>query len=249
VEGMENVIEVSNLTKKYNNNRGIENISFNVAKGEIYGFFGPNGSGKTTVMKILTGLIRADQGKASLFGYDIAAQFEQAMTKVGSLIETADAYEYMSGYKNLVLAARFYPGLPRTRITEVLELVGLAPYAKEKVANYSLGMKQRLGLASALLSAPELVILDEPTNGLDIEGMVDVRETIVRLAKEQGITFFISSHLIREMELMCSRIGIVHKGKFIKETSMNELLQDSYESLEQYYLAQISLERESVSYV
>jgi ABC-2 type transport system ATP-binding protein len=246
---MEYVIEVSGITKKYNNNRGIENLSFNVAKGEIYGFFGPNGAGKTTVMKILSGLCKADKGKASLFGFDIALQFEQAMAKVGTLIETADAYEYMSGYQNLVLAARFYPSLPRKRIDEVLELVGLAPFAKEKVSNYSLGMKQRLGLASALLSSPELVILDEPTNGLDIEGMVDVRETIIRLAKEQGITFFISSHLIREMELMCSRIGIVYQGRFINEASMSELMQGPYESLEQYFLAQISQERESVSYV
>jgi ABC-2 type transport system ATP-binding protein len=165
------------------------------------------------------------------------------------LIETADAYTYMSGYQNLVLASRFYPNLPRKRIDEVLELVGLAAFAKEKVANYSLGMKQRLGLASALLSSPELVILDEPTNGLDIEGMVDVRETIARLAKEQGITFFISSHLIREMELMCSRIGIVHQGKFINEASISEVLQGSYESLETYYLDQISQERMSVQYV
>jgi ABC-2 type transport system ATP-binding protein len=246
VEGMEYVIEVSELTKKYSNNRGIENMSFNVAKGEIYGFFGPNGSGKTTVMKILTGLCRADKGNVLLFGFDISSQFEQAMAKVGSLIETADAYTYMTGYQNLVLAERFYPSLPRKRIDEVLELVGLAAYAKEKVSNYSLGMKMRLGLASALLSSPELVILDEPTNGLDIEGMVDVRETIVRLAKEQGITFFISSHLIREMELMCSRIGIVYQGRFIKEASKGELEQSPHESLEQYFLAQISQERESV---
>jgi ABC-2 type transport system ATP-binding protein len=245
---MGNIIEVSGLTKKYSNNRGIENVSFNVAKGEIYGFFGPNGAGKTTVMKILTGLSKADKGKACLFGYDVAQQFEQAMAKVGSLIETADAYPYMSGYQNLVLASRFYPGLPRKRIDEVLELVGLAPYGKEKVANYSLGMKQRLGLASALLSSPELVILDEPTNGLDIEGMVDVRETIMRLTKEQGITFFISSHLIREMELLCSHIGILYNGKLINEANMNELRQGPYESLEQYFLEQVSEERKSVQY-
>jgi ABC-2 type transport system ATP-binding protein len=245
---MEYVIEVSGLTKRYNNNRGIENMSFKVAKGEIYGFFGPNGSGKTTLMKILTGLSKADQGKAALFGYDIEQQFELAMANVGTLIETADAYTFMSGYQNLALAARFYPSLPRKRIDEVLELVGLAAFAKEKAANYSLGMKQRLGLASALLSSPQLVILDEPTNGLDIEGMVDVRETILRLAKEQEITFFISSHLIREMELMCSRIGIVHQGKFINEISISEMKQGTYENLEAYYLAQISLERKSVQY-
>ncbi|QGQ95491.1 ATP-binding cassette domain-containing protein [Paenibacillus psychroresistens] len=246
---MEYVIEVSGLTKKYSNNRGIENMSFNVAKGEIYGFFGPNGSGKTTLMKILTGLCKADKGQALLFGYDISSQFELAMAQVGCLIETADAYTYMSGYQNLVLAARFYPSLPRKRVDEVLELVGLAPFAKEKVGHYSLGMKQRLGLASALLSSPQLVILDEPTNGMDIEGMVDVRETIIQLAREQGITFFISSHLIREMELMCSRIGIVNQGKFLKEASRSDLLESPHESLEQYFLAQIAEERERVSYV
>ncbi|MDB5052978.1 MAG: ATP-binding cassette protein [Bacilli bacterium] len=245
---MEHVIEVSGLTKRYSNNRGIENVSFNVAQGEIYGFFGPNGSGKTTVMKILAGLCKADKGKASLFGFDVATQFEQAMAKVGTLIETADAYEYMSGYQNLALAARFYPSLPRTRINEVLQLVGLAPFAKEKVGHYSLGMKQRLGLASAILSGPELVILDEPTNGLDIEGMIDVRETIVQLSKEQGITFFVSSHLIREMELMCSRIGILYGGKFIKEASVSEILQRPNASLESFFMEQIGLERRNVQY-
>jgi ABC-2 type transport system ATP-binding protein len=245
---MEHVIEVSGLTKRYANNRGIENVSFNVAQGEIYGFFGPNGSGKTTVMKILAGLCKADKGKASLFGFDVATQFEHAMAKVGTLIETADAYEYMSGYQNLALAARFYPSLPRTRINEVLQLVGLAPFAKEKVGHYSLGMKQRLGLASAILSGPELVILDEPTNGLDIEGMIDVRETIVQLSKEQGITFFVSSHLIREMELMCSRIGILYDGKFIKEASVSEILQGPNASLEGFFMEQIGLERRNVQY-
>lgn len=244
---MDYVIEVSGLTKRYKNNRGIENMSFKVGKGEIYGFFGPNGSGKTTLMKILTGLCKADSGKAVLFGYDIEQQFELAMSNTGALIETADAYMYMSGYQNLALAARFYPGLPRKRIDEVLRLVGLEAFAKEKVAHYSLGMKQRLGLASALLSSPQLVILDEPTNGMDIEGMVDVRETILKLARENGITFFISSHLIREMEQLCSRIGIVHQGRFINEISMEEMRQGNYESLEAYYLEQVRQER-SVQY-
>lgn len=243
---MEKIIEVSGLTKQYSNQRGISNVSFEVEKGDIYGFFGPNGSGKTTVMKIMTGLSKADKGKVSLFGHDIATEFEQAMGRVGTLIETADAYEYMSGYKNLRMAARFYPDLRHTRIDEVLELVGLARYSREKVGHYSLGMKQRLGLAAAILADPQLVILDEPTNGLDIEGMVDVRETIVRLANEQAMTFFISSHLIHEMELMCSRIGILYEGKFIREGRVSELLAGQYTSLEQFFLEQISKERAGV---
>jgi ABC-2 type transport system ATP-binding protein len=243
------IIEVDGLTKHYSNNRGIQDISFKVDQGDIYGFFGPNGSGKTTLMKILTGLMRADRGKVTLFGYDVNTHYEQAIAKVGSLIETADAYEYMSGYKNLAQVARFYPDLPKNRIEEVLDLVGLLSYRNEKVRQYSLGMKQRLGMASAILSNPKLVILDEPTNGLDIEGMVDVRETILKLSREQGITFFISSHLIREMELMCNRLGILYHGKLIKEAVVSDILNTPGGSLEQYFLNQIEEEKREIVYV
>ncbi len=246
---MSHIIEVEGLTKFYSNQRGIQDISFNVNQGDIYGFFGPNGSGKTTLMKILTGLMRADRGKVTLFGYDVSTHYEQAIAKVGSLIETADAYEYMSGYKNLVQLARFYPDLPKNRIEEVLDLVGLLAYRNEKVRQYSLGMKQRLGMASAILSNPQLVILDEPTNGLDIEGMVDVRETILKLSREQGITFFISSHLIREMELMCNRLGILYQGKLVNEAVVSNILDTPGGSLEQYFLSQIEQEKRENAHV
>ncbi|GFZ91437.1 ABC transporter [Paenibacillus marchantiophytorum] len=233
------IVEINNLTKMYKNKRGIHEVNMTVQQGDIYGFFGPNGAGKTTVMKIMTGLARPQQGQVKLFGYDVSTQYEQAMSKVGVLIETAEAFTFMSGRKNLELAARFYPGIDKQRVDEVLEIVGLTPFQREKVAGYSLGMKQRLGLAAAMLSKPELLILDEPTNGLDIEGMVQIREIILRLAREERITFLISSHLIHEMELMCNRMGIIHQGRLVREGLISELAKGSA-SLEEAYLREIT---------
>jgi ABC-2 type transport system ATP-binding protein len=186
----------------------------------------------------MTGLARAQQGEVKLFGHPVSTHYEQAMAKVGVLIETAEAYSYMSGRRNLELAARFYPGIDKHRIDEVLEIVGLTLFQKEKVAGYSLGMKQRLGLAAAMLSKPELLILDEPTNGLDIEGMVHIREIIMHLAREERITFLISSHLIHEMELMCNRMGIIHQGRLVREGLVSEIAQGSA-TLEEAYLREI----------
>ncbi|MGG1513976.1 ATP-binding cassette domain-containing protein [Paenibacillus oryzisoli] len=236
---MSPVLELRGVTKIFSNRRGIHDISLMVNRGDIYGFFGPNGAGKTTVMKMLTGLARPQQGQLRLFGHDVGTRFEQAMAKVGVLIETAEAFTYMSARRNLEQAARFYPQLPKGRIDEVLELTGLSPYAHEKVAGYSLGMKQRLGLAAALLGEPELLILDEPTNGLDIEGMVQIRELIARLAREQGITIFLSSHFIGEMEQLCSRIGILHEGRLIREAAISTLLQERG-TLEAAYLHELN---------
>lgn len=241
---MEAVLELNGLTKIYANRRGVENITLQVQRGDIYGFFGPNGAGKTTVMKIIAGLCRADRGQVRLFGQDASADFVKAMSRVGVLIETADAYDYMSGYKNLELAARFYPQLPRKRIDEVLELVGLAAFKHERVSQYSLGMKQRLGVAAAILSEPELLILDEPTNGLDIEGMVEMRELIARLAREQHITFFLSSHLITEMEQLCSRIGILYNGRLVREDFVADIVRGANPmTLENYFMEQVREER------
>jgi ABC-2 type transport system ATP-binding protein len=245
----EPIIQLSGLSKTYKNGRGVDSITLEVRRGDVYGFFGPNGAGKTTVMKILVGLCRADSGSARLFGFDVKTHFTQAMQKTGVLIETAEAFEYMSGYANLVLASRFYPELGKTRIDEVLEQVGLLRYKHEKVAGYSLGMKQRLGLAAALLSKPELLILDEPTNGLDIEGMVEMRELMVSLAREQGMTFFLSSHMIQEMELMCSRIGILVEGRLVCEGPLSELVDGIHvTSLEQLFLSSVKLERGRVAH-
>lgn len=236
---MDKILEVKNLTKLYKNNRGIKNISFDIFKGDIFGFLGPNGAGKTTVMKTITGLCKPDEGEIKIFGFNVGHQFEKAMQKVGSIIETACAYEYMTAHKNLELAGRYYGDATEERIEKALELFGLGKYKNEKVCNYSLGMKQRLGLASAVLSRPEFVILDEPTNGLDVEGMIDVRNIIARLAREEGITFFISSHLIHEVELICNRIGIINNGELLREGLVAELLDSGDISLEDFFVKQI----------
>lgn len=234
---MDKVLEVKGLTKTYKNNRGVRDISFNIYKGDVYGFLGPNGAGKTTVMKTIVGLCRANQGEINIFGYNILNQFEKAMAKVGCIIETAASYEYISAYDNLKIASRFYDGINGSRIDEVLEVVGLSPYKKDKVGSFSLGMKQRLGIASAILSKPEFVILDEPMNGLDIEGMADVRNMIIRMAREQQVTFFVSSHLAHEMELTCNRVGILNNGLLIKEGTLVDILKNNA-SLEEFFIEQ-----------
>jgi ABC-2 type transport system ATP-binding protein len=240
---MEKILEINNLTKLYKNGRGVKDISFDIFKGDIFGFLGPNGAGKTTVMKIIAGLARANSGSVKIFGFDIEKDFEQAMARVGCLIETADAYEYMSARENMQLAARFYPVVSSERIEQVLQEVGLGQFKDEKAGCFSLGMKQRLGLALAILSEPEFVILDEPVNGLDIEGMVDIRNTIAQLAREKQTTFFISSHLIHEIQLVCNRVGIIINGRLVEAGLVSEMMKDSYSSLEEYYISRLKEER------
>jgi ABC-2 type transport system ATP-binding protein len=240
---MEKVLEVKDLTKIYKNGRGIRNINLNIHEGDIYGLLGPNGAGKTTLMKIITGLCRAQKGEVKIFGYDTTAQPEKAWQKVGNMVENAVVYEYMSGYKNLLLASRFYKDVTRTRIEEVLELVDLAQFKHEKAAGYSLGMKQRLGLAGALLSNPAFVILDEPTNGLDVEGTVQIRNIIIRLAQEQNVAFLISSHLVHELQMMCSKIAIINNGELIKDGLVSDLLNNGEETLESFFIKQVREER------
>lgn len=236
---MEKALEVTGLTKLYKNNAGVEDISFNINKGDVYGFLGPNGAGKTTVMKVITGLLKADKGSVKVFGHDIEKNYEQALKNVGSIIENPVAYEYMSGFQNLKQTARLYEHISDSRIEEVLELVGLTKFKNEKVEAYSLGMKQRLGIANALISNPDLLILDEPTNGLDIEGTVEIRSLIQTLAKERDTTFFISSHLVHEIELVCNRVGIIHNGKLINEGLVEDIIKDDHDSLESFFIDQI----------
>ncbi|MFB9328126.1 ABC transporter ATP-binding protein [Paenibacillus aurantiacus] len=231
---MEPVMEVRQVVKRYPGGRVIANMSIRVGKGEVWGLFGPNGAGKTTLLKILTGLIHADSGTVKLFGIDIQDHYASAMSRVSCLIETADAYEYMSAERNLKLAARYYPDLPKGRIDEVLELVGLSNEKRKKVSGYSLGMKQRLAIAAALLARPELIILDEPTNGLDIDGILWLRGLIARLSREEGTTFLISSHGIQEMEQVCTHACIIGGGELISQGRITDLvgggitLEDAY---------------------
>lgn len=235
---MEKVIEINGLTKMYNNGRGIKDLNLDIYKGDIFGFLGPNGSGKTTAMKIMTGLMKADSGEVRLFGYNIVDQYEKAMERVGCIIEMAESYPYLTAYENLKLFSRYYKNVDDNRINEVLELTGILKYRNEKAKNFSLGMKQRLGLSAAILSKPDLVILDEPLNGLDIEGMIEIRKLIKRLAETEQTTFFISSHLIHDVELTCTRIGILYEGKLLNVDNMQNILAN-YATLENYFIGEV----------
>ncbi|WP_297421585.1 ABC transporter ATP-binding protein [Clostridium sp.] len=238
---MESILKVNELTKKYKNGRGIENISFEIEEGDIFGLLGPNGSGKTTTMKIITGLSYADKGSVKILGNDI---LEKISREIGCLIEAPAIYEYLTARENLKLAINYYPEIKWPRIDDILTQTGLIKYANEKVKNFSLGMKQRLGLALALVSNPKLVILDEPTNGLDIEGTVEIREIIIKQAK-LGVTFLVSSHIAHEIELMCNKVGIMKEGKLLNISSMENALQEC-ETLEKYFLKQVGARREEV---
>lgn len=235
---METVIEISSLTKVYKNERGIRDINLEIHKGDIFGFLGPNGAGKTTAMKVMTGLIKPDSGDVKINGFSILEDFERAMEKVGCIIETAEAYPYLTAYENLKQFARYYKNIDDKRIDEVLELTGLLKYKKEKPRKFSLGMKQRLGIAAAILSRPEVVILDEPLNGLDVEGMIDMRNIIKNLAETEKTTFFISSHLIHDVELTCTSIGVLYDGKLINVDSTKNIL-NNYASLENYFVSEV----------
>jgi len=235
---MEKVIEIKNLTKQYKNGRGIIDINLDIYKGDIFGFLGPNGAGKTTAMKVITGLIKPDSGEVKINGYSILENFEKAMQYVGCIIEIAESYPFLTAYENLKQFSRYYKNIDDKRINEVLELTSLIKYKNEKPRKFSLGMKQRLGIAAAILSKPEVVILDEPFNGLDVEGMIDMRNIIKNLAKEEKTTFFISSHLIHDVELTCNRIGVLYNGRMLNVDTTKNIL-NNYASLENYFVSEV----------
>ncbi|HEY9061025.1 MAG TPA: ABC transporter ATP-binding protein [Pseudobacteroides sp.] len=235
---MEVVLEIQELNKVYKNGRGIRDINLNICKGDVFGFLGSNGAGKTTAMKVMTGLMKPDSGDVRIFGHSITSQYEKAMKNVGCIIETAESYPYLTAYENLKQIARYYDNIDDIRIDEVLDIVGMLKYRNEKTRNFSLGMKQRLGIASAILPNPKLVILDEPLNGLDVEGMVAIRNLIRKLSDEEKTTFFISSHLIHDVELTCNRVGVIFNGKLINEDYTSNILKD-YSTLENYFISEV----------
>ncbi|CAG7614108.1 ABC transporter ATP-binding protein [Paenibacillus allorhizosphaerae] len=237
------ILSVRQLTKLYGNQRGIRDIDLEIGSGDIYGLLGPNGAGKTTILKLITGLIRADRGMVSLFGSDITEQFEQGMRRVGCMIESADFHDFLNASQYLRFIARFYPEVTDKRMDEILERVGLFAVRKDKINNYSTGMKQKLALAAAMLPNPELVILDEPTNGLDIEGTVMFRELVRSYSEENGTSFLISSHMIHELEQLCNRVGVIFQGKLHTEGHVSELLVHN-QSLEQFYIRELQKARE-----
>lgn len=241
---MEKVLEVEGLTKVYKNGRGVKNISFSIEKGDVVGLLGPNGSGKTTIMKTIMGLCHADEKCVKIFGNDVELDVEKTLKDVGGLIERPAIYEYLSAKDNLKMMGRFYPNVNDDRINHVLEVVRLKQYGKDKAGKFSLGMKQRLGLAMAILSDPGLIILDEPTNGLDIEGTVEIREIISRMAVEKGTSFLIASHLAFEIEKICNKVAVVHEGELLTFVTIEEALRLN-PSLEDYFLSVVKEKRGS----
>lgn len=220
---MEYIIQTSNLDFQYSKHKKIvENLSINVPKGSIYGFLGPNGAGKSTTMRLLTGIIPDDTNSISLFEESLNKQLPYVFEKVGSLVESPALYLHLSGYDNLKYIAVLRK-IDLSKIDEVLELVDLSHAKKQKAKQYSLGMKQRLAIAMALLSEPELLFLDEPVNGLDPNGIVDIRKLLVKINKEKGVTIFVSSHLLSEIEKMCTHVGIISKGVLKFEGTMDAL--------------------------
>ena len=200
----------------------IKDLNLRVEKGSVYGFLGPNGAGKTTTMRLVLGLLESGENSVKIFGKTLAHNRAEIFSRTGNLIETPSLYEHLTGWDNLEITRRI-KGVRRQRIGEVLELVRLGHAAHKKAKTYSLGMKQRLGLAVALLSEPELLILDEPTNGLDPNGMIETRELLLRLNRELGVTILISSHLLSEIEKMATHVGIIHKGNLLFQGTTNEL--------------------------
>ena len=213
------LVEVTGLTKRYGDTLAVDGVDLTVRPGEVYGFLGPNGAGKTTTLRILTGLIAPTSGVVRVLGGRPGQA--DVLGRTGSMIESPAFYPYLSGLDNLRLLAE-YADVPRRRIDEVLELVDLADRARDRFSTYSLGMKQRLGVAAALLKDPELVILDEPTNGLDPAGMRDMRRLIRELGSD-GRTVLLSSHLLGEVQQICDRVGIIDSGRMVAEHNVEEL--------------------------
>ncbi len=227
---MKNIVQIKNVTKKIGKKVIIDDLTFDVRSGEVFGFLGPNGAGKTTTIKMLLGLMSITKGEMYIDGLNVNKDFEKAMAKVGGIIENPDLYKYLTGYQNLVHFWRMYPDLKRERIDEVIKLVGLEKTIHNKIKTYSLGMRQRLGVAQALLNSPKLLVLDEPTNGLDPAGIHELRNHLRTLAREENVAVIVSSHLLSEMELMCDRVGIIQNGKLVKIQDMKEMLEEESDS-------------------
>jgi ABC-2 type transport system ATP-binding protein len=219
----EYILQVHDLKKHFGQVKAVDGISFSVAKGQIYGFLGPNGSGKTTTISMILGLVHPTAGMVNLFGRVVSPSRPESLQKVGALVGSPSLVPYLSARQNLKLIARLYPQFNESRIVDILDIVGLSKAADRKAGTFSTGMKQRLGLGMALLHKPDLLILDEPTNGMDPSGMHEVRNLIVNLA-DDGVTIFISSHLLYEVEQICDRVAVIKNGRLVAEGNVSDLV-------------------------
>jgi ABC-2 type transport system ATP-binding protein len=242
------VLEANHITKSYKNNRGIRNVSLTLRQGEIYGLVGPNGAGKTTLLKAITGLVRPDQGHIKILGHALDSAYEQAMEHMGCLIEEPALLEDLTAYRNLLLHSRYYAHAGDQHIMDLLEKVDILHAKDEKVKRFSQGMKQRLGIAMALLGHPAIICLDEPTNGLDVEGILQYKGLIQSLAQQSQTTFLISSHHMAELESLCSRVGIIYEGQLIAEEHIQNI-NGGNAMLETWYIERLSRHKGGVVHV
>jgi ABC-2 type transport system ATP-binding protein len=221
------VLSINRVSKSFGRKEVVSDISFEVNSGEVFGFLGPNGAGKTTTIKMIMGFLSIDKGEVVVNGYNLRKNYEKAMSGIGGIVENPEMYKDLSGLTNLKMYARLHDGITEQRIHEVVEFVGMQNRINEKVKKYSLGMKQRVGLAQAILHRPNLLILDEPTNGLDPSGIKELRDLLKRFAHEEGVAVFVSSHLLAEMEQMCDRVGIINSGKLLGVKPIQKLLDEA----------------------
>ncbi len=223
VDSVQPIVEIRHLGKKFGRRKILSDINVDVYGGEILGFLGPNGSGKTTTIKLMLGLLKIKEGSVKICGHDITTDFEAATACVGGIIENPEMYKHLSGYQNLMQYARMYDDPPsKEYIDSLVRTVRLESRIHDKISKYSLGMRQRLGVAQALLGKPKLLILDEPTNGLDPEGIRFLRDMLKDLAHNQGVAVFVSSHMLAELELMCDRVYVIDKGVVVGTHILNE---------------------------
>lgn len=224
---MSEVLTLDHVKKVIGGKTIINGLSFSVREGEVFGFLGPNGAGKTTTIRMIVGLMDISEGDIVICGKSIKKDFTEAIREIGAIVENPEMYKFLTGYQNLLQYARMHDGITKEKITEVIELVGLSDRIHDKVKKYSLGMRQRLGLAQCLLHDPKLLILDEPTNGLDPAGIREIRDHLRMLTRERGMSVIVSSHLLSEMELMCDRIAIIQNGELIDVQTINEFTEQA----------------------
>lgn len=232
------VVQLRNVTKRIGGKTIVDGLSFDVPKGEVFGFLGPNGAGKTTTIRMMVGLISMTEGEVLVNGISVNRHFERAMRHVGAIVENPELYKFLTGYQNLVHFSRMIPGISPGRIDEAVALVKLENRIHDKVKTYSLGMRQRLGVAQAILHKPDVLILDEPTNGLDPEGIRELRDYLRRLSKEEGTAVIVSSHLLSEMELMCDRVAVIQNGKLVDVRPVRDMVAPSAGAVEVSFVAE-----------
>ncbi|MEG2918539.1 MAG: ABC transporter ATP-binding protein [Clostridium sp.] len=240
---MSTVLELKNVSKIMGKRKIVDNVSFEINSGEIFGFLGPNGAGKTTTIKMITGLLKIDEGEIFISGNNVKDNFEKALSGVGGIIENPEMYGYLTGRTNLEIYGRMHGNISKERIDEVIKMVKLENRIDDKVKKYSLGMRQRLGVAQALLHNPKLLILDEPTNGLDPMGIKELRDNLRVLAEKDGLAVLVSSHLLSEMELMCDRVGIIDNGKIIDMKTLKDIKNQEISSVNSYEIEVDNIEK------